>query len=175
VITRRREVIIYRRFGTTCLSHLHGSRFHEGKKDADKETWQHSGVVGNLIIPIVFSTFISLVLARTHFHSFRPCPCLRHAFQTSFPIHFAAVQLIVTLNPKPHPTLSFYWLRHIACFHYPAMLPSLLVSVLLSFVESRPVKMGPTHCPETSVNNYLTTPCNHPKDHTLHNYSWLTL
>jgi hypothetical protein len=29
------------------------------------------------------------------------------------------------------------------------------------------VKMGPTRCPETSVNNYLTTPCNHPKDHRL--------
>jgi hypothetical protein len=27
--------------------------------------------------------------------------------------------------------------------------------------------MGPTRCPETSVNNYLTTPCNHPKDHRL--------
>jgi hypothetical protein len=26
VITRRRVVIIYRRFGTTCRSHLHGSR-----------------------------------------------------------------------------------------------------------------------------------------------------
>jgi hypothetical protein len=32
---------------------------------------------------------------------------------------------------------------------------------------SRPVKMGPTRCPETSVNNYHTTPCNHPKDHRL--------
>jgi hypothetical protein len=37
-----------------------------------------------------------------------------------------------------------------------------ICGLLLSFVESRPVKMGPTRCPETSVNNYLTTPCNHP-------------
>jgi hypothetical protein len=27
VITRRRVVIVYRRFGTTCRSHPHGSRF----------------------------------------------------------------------------------------------------------------------------------------------------
>jgi hypothetical protein len=55
------------------------------------------------------------------------------------------------------------------------MLPSLLVSGFLSFVESRPVKIGPTRCPETSVNNYLTTPCNHPKDHRLNirvNATW---
>jgi hypothetical protein len=30
------------------------------------------------------------------------------------------------------------------------------------------MKMGPTRCPETSVNNYHTTPCNYPKDHRLH-------
>jgi hypothetical protein len=29
------------------------------------------------------------------------------------------------------------------------------------------VKMGPTRCPETSVNNYHTTPCNYPKHHRL--------
>jgi hypothetical protein len=32
VITRRRVVIIYRRFGTTYRSHPHGSRFRVGKK-----------------------------------------------------------------------------------------------------------------------------------------------
>jgi hypothetical protein len=36
--------IIYRRFGTTCRFHLHGSRFRVGKK-ASKETWQHSGII----------------------------------------------------------------------------------------------------------------------------------
>jgi hypothetical protein len=30
--------------------------------------------------------------------------------------------------------------------------------------------MGPTRCPETSVNNYHTTPCNYPKDHRLHQH-----
>jgi hypothetical protein len=35
----------------------------------------------------------------------------------------------------------------------------------LSYSESWPVKMGPTCCPETSVNNYHTTPCNYPEDH----------
>jgi hypothetical protein len=40
----------------------------------------------------------------------------------------------------------------------------------LSFLESRPVKMGPTRCPQTSVNNYHTTPCNYPKDHRLHQH-----
>jgi hypothetical protein len=37
-------------------------------------------------------------------------------------------------------------------------------------LESWPVKMGPTRCPETSVNNYHTTPCNYPKDHRLHQH-----
>jgi hypothetical protein len=41
VITRRRVVIIYRRFGTTYRSHLHGSRFQVGKKACNKETGQH--------------------------------------------------------------------------------------------------------------------------------------
>jgi hypothetical protein len=27
------------------------------------------------------------------------------------------------------------------------------------------MKMGPIRCPETSVNNYHTTPCNYPEDH----------
>jgi hypothetical protein len=65
-------VIIYRLFGTTCRSHLHGSRFLDGKKACDKETWQQGGM-----------------------------------------------------------------------------------------------KMGPTRCPESSVNNYHTTPCNYPKEHRL--------
>jgi hypothetical protein len=29
------------------------------------------------------------------------------------------------------------------------------------------ITVGPTRCPETSVNNYHTTPCNHQKDHRL--------
>jgi hypothetical protein len=65
-------------------------------------------------------------------------------------IHFAAVQLIVTLNPNPTPPSHSIGLSH-RMFPYPAMLPSLLVSGFLSFVESRPVKMGPTR-PETSVS-----------------------
>jgi hypothetical protein len=32
------------------------------------------------------------------------------------------------------------------------------------------MKMGPTRCPETSVNNYHTTPCNYSKDHRLHQH-----
>jgi hypothetical protein len=30
--------------------------------------------------------------------------------------------------------------------------------------------MGPIRCPETSVNNYHTTPCNYPEDHTFHQH-----
>ena len=37
---------------------------------------------------------------------------------------------------------------------------------LFSYSESWPVRMGPIRCPETSVNNYHTTPCNNPEDHT---------
>jgi hypothetical protein len=33
---------------------------------------------------------------------------------------------------------------------------------------SWPLKMGPTHCPETSVNNYHTTPHNIPEERRLH-------
>jgi hypothetical protein len=36
-ITRRRVVVIYRRFGTTCRSHLHWSRFQVGKKAYNKD------------------------------------------------------------------------------------------------------------------------------------------
>jgi hypothetical protein len=32
------------------------------------------------------------------------------------------------------------------------------------------VKMGPIRCPETSVNNYHTTPCNYPEDHRFHQH-----
>jgi hypothetical protein len=28
--------------------------------------------------------------------------------------------------------------------------------------------MGPIRCPETSVSNYHTTPCNNPEDHRFH-------
>jgi hypothetical protein len=37
------------------------------------------------------------------------------------------------------------------------------------------VKMGPTRCPETSVNNYHTTPCNYPEDHRLHQHRGASL
>jgi hypothetical protein len=37
-----------------------------------------------------------------------------------------------------------------------------------AYSESWPVKMGLTRCPETSVNNYHTTPCNYPDDHRFH-------
>jgi hypothetical protein len=40
----------------------------------------------------------------------------------------------------------------------------------LSYSESWPVKMGPTRCPETSVNIYHTTPCNYPEDHRFHKH-----
>jgi hypothetical protein len=30
--------------------------------------------------------------------------------------------------------------------------------------------MGPIRCPETSVNNYHTTPCNNPEDHRFHQH-----
>jgi hypothetical protein len=44
VITRRRVVIIYRRFGKTYRSHHHGSRFRVGKKAYNIENGKHSGV-----------------------------------------------------------------------------------------------------------------------------------
>ena len=39
VITRRRVVIIYRRFGTTYRSHLHGSRFQVGNTACWQRNW----------------------------------------------------------------------------------------------------------------------------------------
>jgi hypothetical protein len=62
---------------------------------------------------------------------------------------------------------SSYWLLSHRTVTYPALLPSFLVTGFLSFLEYWPMKMGPTRCPETSVNNYHTTPCNYPKDHRL--------
>jgi hypothetical protein len=41
----------------------------------------------------------------------------------------------------------------------------LLVTRFLSYSESWHVRMGPIRCPETSVHNYHTTPCNNPEDH----------
>jgi hypothetical protein len=32
------------------------------------------------------------------------------------------------------------------------------------------VRMGQIRCPETSVNNYHTTPCNNPEDHRFHQH-----
>jgi hypothetical protein len=37
--------------------------------------------------------------------------------------------------------------------------------------DSWPVKMGSIRCPETSVNNYHTTPCNIPEERRSHQYS----
>jgi hypothetical protein len=66
--------------------------------------------------------------------------------------------------------LSSYWLSSHRTFPYPAMLSSFLVTGFLSYLESWPVRMGPTRCPETSVNNYHTTPCNYPEAHRLHQH-----
>jgi hypothetical protein len=38
----------------------------------------------------------------------------------------------------------------------------------LSYSDSWPVQMGPIRCPETSVNNYQTTPRNTPEDRRFH-------
>jgi hypothetical protein len=38
----------------------------------------------------------------------------------------------------------------------------------LSYSDSWPVRMGPVRCPETSVNNYHTTPRNTPEDRRFH-------
>jgi hypothetical protein len=70
----------------------------------------------------------------------------------------------------PPPTVSSYWLLSHRTVPYPDMLPSFLVIGFLSFLESWPVKMGPTRCPETSVNNYHTMRCNYPEDHRLHQH-----
>jgi hypothetical protein len=39
--------------------------------------------------------------------------------------------------------------------------------------DSWPVRMGPIRCPETSVNNYHTTPCNTPEDRRFRILCWL--
>jgi hypothetical protein len=43
-ITRRRVVIIYRRFGTTYRSHLHGSTVQVGKKAYNVDSGKYGGV-----------------------------------------------------------------------------------------------------------------------------------
>jgi hypothetical protein len=42
-----------------------------------------------------------------------------------------------------------------------------------SYSESWPVKMWPIRCPETSVSNYHTTPCNYPEDYRFHTFFFL--
>jgi hypothetical protein len=39
-----------------------------------------------------------------------------------------------------------------------------------SYSDSWPVRMGPVRCPETSVNNYHTTPRNNPTYHRFHQH-----
>jgi hypothetical protein len=102
VITRRRVVIIYRRFGTAYRSHLHESRFQEERK------------------------------------------------------------------PVARKLVSSYWLvvtSHVSPPRCADQFPCYRLSFLL---ESWPVKVGPIRCPETSVNNYHTTPCNYPEDRRFH-------
>jgi hypothetical protein len=44
------------------------------------------------------------------------------------------------------------------------------IRVFFSYSDSWPVKMGPIRCPETSVNNYHTTPCNVPEERRSHQH-----
>jgi hypothetical protein len=71
--------------------------------------------------------------------------------------------------------LSSYWLSSHHTFPYPAVLSSSFVTGFLSYLESWPVRMGPIRCPETSVNNYHTTPCNNQEDHRFQSPSKLQL
>jgi hypothetical protein len=106
---------------------------------------------------------------------FRPGPPLCPAFQTFF-LSFFSLRCstagcdLASKTPPPHSIA--YVTSHASptefLHRYAAKSPCQRLSLLLG---SRPMKMGPTRCPETSVNNYHTTPCNHPKDHRLHQHS----
>jgi hypothetical protein len=63
-----------------------------------------------------------------------------------------------------HPTLTLvlpYWLSSHHTFCYPAVLFRIYVIGFLSYSDTWPVRI---HCPETSINNYHTTPRNTPED-----------
>jgi hypothetical protein len=48
-ITRRRVIIVYRRFGTTYRSHPHGSRVRVGKKAYNVDSGKYGGVAKRVI------------------------------------------------------------------------------------------------------------------------------
>jgi hypothetical protein len=88
---------------------------------------------------------------------FRPFSLLRRCIPDIF-LPFLTLPQYSILWPciqTPHP-LHPIGHCHIARLPYPALLPSFLVTSFLSISESRPMKMGPTRCPETSV---ITSRC----------------
>jgi hypothetical protein len=88
-----------------------------------------------------------------------------------FHICFPTVLAVCFLGPHSSymlvvsTPLSNYWLSSPHMFCYLTVLSSFYVIGFLSYSESWPVRMEPIRCPETSVNNYHTTPCNNPEDH----------
>jgi hypothetical protein len=64
---------------------------------------------------------------------------------------------VITLTDC-YPTRTFQNLRY------------RLLAFFLSYWDSWPVKMRPTRCPETSVNNYNTTPRNIPEERRSHQH-----
>jgi hypothetical protein len=66
------------------------------------------------------------------------------------------------LVPTPSLILLAVVTSHVSRPRYAVQFLCYRFSFLL---ESWPVKMGPIRCPETSVNNYHTTPCNYSEDH----------
>jgi hypothetical protein len=96
------------------------------------------------------------------------CSVVKHYFATFLPC-----------LPEPHYTILW------PCIYPPSLillavvtshvfLPrgafQLLGNGFLSYSESWPTRMGPIRCPETSVTNYHTTPCNYPEDHRFHQH-----
>jgi hypothetical protein len=124
-ITRRRVVIIYRRFGTKYRSHPHGSRFLVGKKACNKET-------GHL-----FFCF-SLVFVRLQFYSFpfssfhfpSSCCCIPDIFLPLFSPCPALDHTMTLYPPLSHPIGC----HHITHFPTPLCCP---VSLLQDFFPTR--------------------------------------
>jgi hypothetical protein len=63
---------------------------------------------------------------------------------------------------------TYYWLLSRSPFHKSTLQVAGFLSLFLSYSDSWPVKMGPIRCPETSVNNYHTTPRNIPEERRSH-------
>jgi hypothetical protein len=107
---------------------------------------------------LLYSYFIPYMF----FHQSQPtAPSATHSSLTflapPLPHPGSTLLAVITLTDyqsPPSPSPLYTVVRHAGCF----------------FLNFLPLKMGPIRCPETSVNNYHTTPGNIPEERRSHQH-----